>query len=181
MKYLFYTLIIGGGMLTAQAQQLNLVDEKPNEIKINATNLIFGGWLDVAYEKIISEESSFGVSTLINLDLVDGSEEYRTFSFTPYYRQYFSPLNGEGWYVEGFMMLNTARVLPENADLIGGNFTPEKENNFNLALGFSVGGKIVSQNGFVLDMYLGLGRNIIRNTVDLDLVGRGGVALGYRF
>ena len=54
----------------------------------------------------------------------------------------------------------------------------------NFAVGISAGGKFVTENGFVVEIYLGLGRNLINNSTnfyDNDVVGRAGISLGYRF
>ena len=49
-----------------------------------------------------------------------------------------------------------------------------------LAVGISVGGKWVSRRGFVAEIYAGIGRDMLTNS-DLEVVGRGGVSIGYRF
>ena len=48
------------------------------------------------------------------------------------------------------------------------------------ALGISVGGKFVTKRGFIAEIYLGIGRDLLGNT-DVEVVGRGGISLGYRF
>jgi len=49
-----------------------------------------------------------------------------------------------------------------------------------LAAGISVGGKFVTKRGFVTEIYLGIGRDLLGNS-DIEVVGRGGVSIGYRF
>ena len=49
-----------------------------------------------------------------------------------------------------------------------------------LAIGLSAGFKAVSIRGFVAEVYLGIGRDLLGNS-DLELVTRGGISLGYRF
>ena len=68
----------------------DLIDDM-DEVKINAFNLIAFKYLDGSYERLIDEESSYGVGVLINLgDDYDGIDVLRDFSLTPYYRRYFS-------------------------------------------------------------------------------------------
>ena len=154
--------------------------QKKHEVKINALNLIAFKWLDVSYEYIINNESSFGVGALINFDGDDDFDSYRTFSLTPYYRRYFSKGYAKGFFVEGFGMLNGYKR--SSYYLGSNNYSNESLTNF--AVGISAGGKFVTENGFVAEIYLGLGRNLLNNSnyfSSNDVVGRGGISLGYRF
>ena len=54
----------------------------------------------------------------------------------------------------------------------------------NFAIGISAGAKFVTENGFIAEVYLGLGRNLgsPQNYYEEDdIVGRAGISLGYRF
>ena len=153
-----------------------------HELKLNATNLIIFSYLDGAYEYLINEESSFGVSLLFSFSDDEIFDEYRTFSITPYYRQYFSKKYAKGFFVEGFGMLNSGEnILLATFDQNGNITDSDSENYTDFALGISVGGKFVTPRGFVVDLYLGIGRNLLGNDFSPELVGRGGVSLGYRF
>ena len=108
-------------------------------------------------------------------------DEYRTFSLTPYYRQYFSKGYAKGFFVEGFGMLNTGKEEYYSYNDITGfeEVTDDKYTAF--ALGISVGGKFVTTRGFVAEIYGGIGRNLVGSDYFTDIVGRGGISLGYRF
>jgi len=156
-----------------------------NELKINMYNLIGFKWLDVGYERILNEESSIGFGTLISLDhSIDGIDEFRTFSLTPYYRHFFSNKYAEGFFVEAFTMIHNGKNQeyydyydPRTDMYIGGN----SENKFtDFAVGISVGSKWVTARGFVAEIYAGIGRDMF-NQSDIEVVGRGGVSIGYRF
>jgi hypothetical protein len=156
---------------------------KQNELKINMSNLIGFKWLDVGYERILNEESSFGVGTLFSLDpTTDGLDEYRTFSITPYYRHFFSNKYARGFFVEVFTMLHSGK---EDYDVGYADFPPYgtitlEEKYIDFAAGISVGGKFVSKRGFVAEIYAGIGRDLLGNS-DIEIVGRGGASIGYRF
>lgn len=154
---------------------------KKHEVKINALSLIGFDWLDVSYEYLINNESSFGVALLVSLgdDESDITDFYKTFSITPYYRFYFSNKYARGFFVEGFGMLNTRKEL--NYGFYGDtSFNRDTKTNF--ALGISVGGKFVTTKGFTAEVYLGLGRNLLNGSENIsEIVGRGGISLGYRF
>ena len=162
---------------------------KYNELKINMSNLIGFKFFDVGYEKILNEESTIGVNLLFNLDKnsdTNSLDEYRTFSITTYYRHFFSNKYAQGFFVEVFTMLHTAKDYdydyfephtdPYYSDNGSGKYT-------DFAVGISAGAKWVSNRGFVAEIYLGIGRDLLGNSNDeaVEVVGRGGVAIGYRF
>ncbi len=164
-----------------QAQEDEMDSLERNEIKINAFNLIALTFLDVSYETLLNEESSFGIGILFNVGDDNFLDEYRTFSLTPYYRQYFSKKYAEGFFVEGFGMLNSGKEEYYIYDDFNGTdyITEDKYTDF--AVGISVGGKFVTKRGFVAEIYAGIGRNLIGGDNFPDIVGRGGISLGYRF
>lgn len=155
---------------------------KRDELKINMTNLIAFKWLDVGYERIINEESSFGVGALFSLgddDFDSGRDEYRTFSITPYYRHFFSKKYAQGFFVEAFTMLHTGK--DEYYYSNEGPFDSRVEDTYtDFAVGISAGAKFVTKRGFIAEIYLGLGRDLLGNS-DIEVVGRGGISIGYRF
>lgn len=154
-----------------------------NELKINMTNLIAFKWVDGTYERLINEESSFGFGLLVALDDEDtGLDEYRTFSLTPYYRHFFTKNKyAEGFFVEAFTMIHSGKdeTYEENLSDPGtGSYVDKTYTDF--AVGVSAGYKIVSKRGFVAEVYAGLGRDLLDKS-DLEVVGRGGLSIGYRF
>lgn len=164
--------------LSAQEDQETDIDR--NELKLNASNLIAFTFLDGTYERLINEESSFGVGLLFNV----GSEEeifdgYREFSITPFYRQFFSNSYAKGFFVEGFGMLNSGAEEVFFDDF--GGITSSDEDYTDFALGVSVGGKFVTPRGFIAEIYAGIGRNLLGSNNSPEVVGRGGISLGFRF
>ena len=152
-----------------------------NELKINMTNLIIFKWVDFSYERLLNEESSVGVGLLVALDDENtGLDEYRTFSLTPYYRHFFSRKYAEGFFVEAFAMIHSGNdeVYEYDSITLNGTYTDEKYTDF--AVGISTGFKIISKRGFAAEIYLGIGRDLLDKS-DLEVVGRGGLSIGYRF
>lgn len=143
---------------------------KKHEIKINALTLLGAKWIDVSYESLLNEESSFGAAVTINTDTSYSDLNY---SITPYYRRYFSGKFARGFFVEGFGMLFDARDI----DIF--NFD---NNGFKtgFGMGVSVGGKFVSKQGFTTELLLGIGRNLIKSENN-SAIGRVGISVGYRF
>jgi hypothetical protein len=174
-------------ILIAQEKEENKYPQdvdKKQELKINAFNLITFAALDVSYERLISSESSFGVALFYNFSDIENSNIGfpKKFSITPYYRWFFAEGKyARGFFVEGFGMLNTYEDY-----FYDFNNSAKVQNETAFALGVSVGGKFVTKSGFTTEVYLGVGRNLISNDndddfLDIDVVGRFGISLGYRF
>ena len=166
--------------------------EKKYELKLNAFNLIAFAALDISYEKLINTNSSFGVAVFYNFsDYADDDIAYpKKFSVTPYYRWFFSEYDyAQGFFVEGFGMLNTYQDYDNNYDSYDNNNNYDRiETQTSFALGISVGGKFVLTEGFTAEVLLGVGRNLIKeerddnnNFFENEIVGRFGISLGYRF
>ena len=153
------------------------VDFQKNEIKGNAIMLVAGA-LEGTYERLLNEESGVGVSLFVSYD-----ESINTqFSLTPYYRFYFGKKPAAGFFVEGFGMLNS---YSEDYYVYDSNFnetTIDGENTTDFALGFGLGAKWVTKKGFLFELNGGIGRNLFNSSDnDYEIVGRGGITLGYRF
>jgi len=183
MKKQTILLFLLASFFYSNAQEATPTDTdnpKKNELKVNMTNLIVFKWADFSYEHIINEESTFGVGLLFALDNDDeiDIDEFRTFSLTPYYRHFFSKKYAQGFFVEGFGMIHSGKDEFYVEDFSGGNYREESYTDF--AIGVSAGAKFVTKRGFVAEIYLGLGRDLLGNS-DIEIVTRGGIALGYRF
>jgi hypothetical protein len=181
---------------TAQEKEVNTDSKgigKNYELKINAFNLIAFAALDLSYERLINEDSSYGVAVFYNFsDYANADIPFpKKFSITPYYRWFFSEKKyAQGFFIEGFGMLNTYQDISYNYDVYDNSdsyySTIERQTAF--ALGISVGGKFVTKGGFTTEVLLGVGRNLIKGKSDddydffeNDILGRFGISLGYRF
>jgi hypothetical protein len=63
MKKITLTFVLLITVFASFAQDIEIEEDTVgnNEVKINMTNLIGFKWVDFAYERLINEESSFGV------------------------------------------------------------------------------------------------------------------------
>lgn len=154
-----------------------------NELSIGALNLVAFGALDIAYERIVSPNTSWAVETFIlalNRDNEDIAEAYRKdFSVTGKIKYFFGERTAWGFYVNGLAMISTG----ENEDEYyspDGSFQTETEKYTDLALGFGLGGKFVATQGFFVDLNAGIGRNLF-SSESPTIIGQFGVNLGYRF
>ncbi|TRX23444.1 DUF3575 domain-containing protein [Flavobacterium franklandianum] len=176
MKKLFVLLCISIFTL-GYSQDDKLTDFKRNEIKGNALFLVLGA-VEVTYERLPNENSGLGVS----LFFVSEEDFDTSFSLTPFYRAYFGKKPAAGFFVEGFSMINTGKngsysYYDYNTNT---SYNVEGEKYTDFALGFGLGSKWVHKRGFVFEINAGIGRNLFSNNSP-EVVGRGGITLGYRF
>ncbi|MCF6279286.1 MAG: DUF3575 domain-containing protein [Flavobacteriaceae bacterium] len=180
MKKITLIAILLIASFTTFAQEIEIENNIGNsELKVNMTNLIGLKFVDFTYERLINEESSFGVGVLVALD--DELEDYRTFSLTPYYRHFFSNKYAQGFFVEAFTMIHSGVDEFYEFDSISnpnGTYVDKKYTDF--AVGISTGYKVVSRRGFVAEIYAGIGRDLL-NKSDFEVVLRGGISIGKRF
>ena len=171
-SFLFFTIILAS--LTGYTQEKTASPK--NEAKGNALFLVLGA-AEVTYERLLNEDSGLGVSVFyINQDDADTN-----FSITPYYRAYFGKKVAAGFFVEGFGMLNSGIISKNYVYNMNGNLISVQEDRFtDFALGFGLGSKWIHRNGFVFEINAGVGRNLLSNNSP-EVVGRGGITLGYRF
>ena len=121
ITFLFILTLISA-QFTAQEKEENTESQdigKNYELKINAFNLITFAALDLSYERLINEDSSFGMAVFYNFsDYADTDIAFpKKFSITPYYRWFFSENKyARGFFIEGFGMLNTYQDIYYNYD-----------------------------------------------------------------
>ena len=162
--------------------------EKKYELKLNAFNLIAFAAIDISYERLIDENSSYGVAVFYNFsDYANSDIAFpKKFSITPYYRWFFSENKyARGFFIEGFGMLNTYQ---DNYSFDFNSNYGKIETQTSFALGISVGGKFVITEGFTAEVLAGVGRNLIKGEshesyqdFQNEVIGRFGISLGYRF
>jgi hypothetical protein len=180
MKKIYLVLVLAATQL-GFSQEKSTPDFKRNELKINAFMLILGA-PEIAYERIINEESSFGANVGFAID----DDFDAKFTFTPYYRMYFGKKPASGLFAEAFGMLNINETEIYNyIQMPDPNFgftsTVTQEQYTDFALGVGLGAKWVTKNGLVLEINAGIGRNLLNSQYGAEIIGRGGILLGYRF
>lgn len=182
------TLLLLSFTLCFHAQDVANTNPK-HEVKTDMLNLIVFKAPQFSYEYLLNDESSVGLSVMFNLEkpedgsFIDGPYYYEKFTFTPYYRRFFSKNYARGFFFEVFSMYNVQGDFDGTWDNGFQNITYSDETSSNLAFGVSLGGKLVSKGGFVVEFYGGVGRNIIIGNKDigLEFLPRLGISLGYRF
>lgn len=168
-----------------QPVNLNEINNKKHEFKIDVLESLAVPALDVSYEYILSKYSGVGASVNINLDN-DDFDFNQQYAITGFYRQYF--FNKEDYGARGFFAEGLFQYAGGDSDTIfdfndTGDLISQSSDTWNkFGVGVSVGQKWVSRNGFVIELSLGGGR-YLGNNDNLSPEGffRGGLSFGYRF
>ena len=162
-RLLIHGMVLMGSLtgLLAQADSTNYAGN--NEIKVNGAYLL-AGLAEITYEGILGEDSAIGVSVGFALD---NSIDYR-FSAIPYYRLYFGKKRAAGFFVEGNGAFFSERDF-------------ESDTEFGAGLGLAVGGKFINSKGWIAELFLGLGRNLVNNDDISEAYPRAGILVGKRF
>ncbi|MHA7059188.1 hypothetical protein ACWGOQ_0018320 [Aquimarina sp. M1] len=170
-------------------------DTSKNELSINPFNIVAFGALDLGYERILNDNSSLGFDFFYRLveereedddyDLIDTDGVFdKEIAFTTRFKYFFGNRVARGFYVEAFGMLSSGEhdnyvvVYDDQGNFVSSGDVEEEYTDF--ALGFSVGGKFVTRNGFFIDLGFGIGRNLFNNKAP-EIVLRPNLYLGYRF
>lgn len=183
---LFIFIISLSGFSQQEVDEIYPREIAKNELSINAFNLVTFGAIDVAYERIIDPHSSWAIEGFIlalNRESETADDFFtRTASLTGKYKYFFGDMATWGFYVNGLAMLSTGEYYEEveSFDGINYNYSRVDHNYTDLALGFGLGGKWVSKQGFFLDLSTGIGRNLL-NSDSPVIVGQFNVNLGKRF
>ena len=179
--YLFILLMLPAGLLAQE--DLTRKQTGNNEFSIGALNLVAFGALDLAYERVHTPSTSYGVELFIlalNRDSEAAADAYsKDFSVTGKYKYYFGEERASGFYVNGLAMISTGEYDVEST----GTEEPvatATDRYTDLALGFGVGGKFMARQGFFADIGAGIGRNLL-NDDSPTIIGQFTVNLGFRF
>jgi hypothetical protein len=208
MKKVFLLIIAFSNFFIAQEVQKveiiktddqisNLFDQLgTNEIKLDLIDLIAYPAFDITYEKIKNPYTSFGASLFINFSSEQNSDWVDKFSLTPFYRFYFfnkKDYGGAGFFAEVFSKFSSGRteynIYYEDQPSGFSRWESETTNQFDIALGASIGQKWVNKMGWTFEVNFGVGR-FITNNQNEDYNGyysrseatvKGGLSIGKRF
>lgn len=160
-----------------EEQVIHKRDITYNELSIGAFNLIVFGAIDVAYERILTPNTSAVIEGFILAWNKESSWAYnKESSLTGKYKYFFEDNHGYGLYANGFGMLSSGTYDEEQE----GSEIVVEEDYTDLALGFGGGYKFMARQGFFADVGAGVGRNLFSNNSP-TIVAQFTVNLGFRF
>jgi hypothetical protein len=139
--------------------------------------MLIAGAFEVTYERLLDNESGVGIALFTSFD----NDIDVKFSATPFYRAYFGKKAVAGFFIEGFSMINSGVSSTNYIYDSNGNLTSKINNHYiDCTLGFRLGSKWIHKKGFVFEINAGIGCNLFSDDAP-EVVGRGGITLGYRF
>lgn len=162
---------------------------KKNEIKVDVLNLIGNGRLGISYERFLNKDFSVGITGLaFNKSnkkedfLKDDTRTMIEYQVIPYVRYAMSKSATNLYYLEGFVNINGGEYKELTTRNNGvADYVVVTRNDYNdVALGGSVGYKLYFKESFVLDLTVGIGKNLFQENSP-STVARLGINLGYRF
>lgn len=172
---LLAAIMLAATSIQATAQEVATGPSSFNEIKVNALYMVLG-IAEFSYERVLNDEAAVGISIAASFD--DDVEWLGGVS--PYYRWYFYGKKASGLFMEGNAAVYSVETsFYEYDPLIGSVY--KEEQSVGAGLGFALGYKLMSDNGWVGEVYAGVGRNMIETDHGYEAYPRLGVSLGRRF
>ena len=157
--------------------------ERKHELRLGAVKLLSSGIFETTYEYVKDSNQGYGASLLVNFDTENDYLE--NYSITPFYRMYFQTFEdygAKGFFVEGFTSFFGGKnedtydydsITNSYRDIDGDDF-------FDISIGLAIGKKWINSAGFVFEIKVGAGRNLLSNA-DIDALFKGDLYIGYRF
>lgn len=174
-KYFLFAFIFSISLSSIAQETIEENDFGSNELRINALWLLLGS-IQVSYDGIINDDSSFGIVIDKTFDKDQFAREY---TISPFYRVYFSNKRARGFFFETNFTVYSEKT--RDYVFINNNLVRSEDSEAGIGIGIGLGGKFLTNNGFVLEVYSGIGR-AINNPVNInEIYGAAGITIGKRF
>jgi hypothetical protein len=191
MKQLFSILAMCAFSIAAFAQQNE--DQNPanqkmleksralnqlgdNEIRLNIPYAI-AGIPEINYERYLADNMGLGIAGAYSFEKVENMR--LRYQLMPYARLYFGEKKASGFFIEANMGLIGQKSREIYYDISGSIISDSLKKSINAGFGAAAGAKFLARNGFVGEVYLGMGR-LFGNSI-IYAYPRLGICLGKRF
>ncbi len=184
MSFVAFVIVNNVMAQDTKVEETIAITDKKHEVRLGALKLLAGPIFEGVYEYVQDSNRGFGAAVLLNFN---SENEYpENYSITPFYRMYFQTkedYGAKGFFVEGFTSFFGGKnylddYLTLQDDSI--RFREREENFFDISIGLALGKKWINSAGFVFEIKLGGGRNLL-NTSEFDALVKGDFYIGYRF
>ncbi len=184
-----FFLALGSYAQTNSDSLVSPIVAKKNEVKIDGLNLISNGRLGISYERFLNSNFSVGITGMF-LNKSSKEDKFATddtrtlidYQVIPYVRYALSKSAVNLYYVEAFTSINGGQfkeLVTLNNGAADYVITSVKDYN-DVAIGASVGYKFYIKESFVVDVTIGMGKNLLHADSPKN-ISRLGINLGYRF
>ncbi len=146
-----------------------------NEIRLNVAYAIFG-LPEINYEMYLADNMGIGIACAYSFEKV---EDMRLrYQAMPFARLYFGEKKASGFFIEANMGMIGQQYKGLNYDNAGVARDSVRK-SFTVGFGAAAGAKFLARNGFIGEVYLGMGR-LLGNSITYAYP-RIGICLGKRF
>ena len=184
-----FFLALGSYAQTNSDSLVSPIVAKKNEVKIDGLNLISNGRLGISYERFLNSNFSVGITGMF-LNKSSKEDKFATddtrtlidYQVIPYVRYALSKSAVNLYYVEAFTSINGGQfkeLVTLNNGAADYVVTSVKDYN-DVAIGAAVGYKFYIKESFVVDVAIGMGKNLLHADSPKN-ISRLGINLGYRF
>jgi hypothetical protein len=159
---------------------------KKNELKIDLLNLTVNGKLGISYERFLNNDLSVGITGIMfnksNDFLTDDTRTLIDYQVIPYVRYALSKSASNLYYIEAFTDINGGdyKELKTLNNGVADYVVVTKNKYSDIAIGGSAGYKLYFKESIVVDLHIGIGKNLF-NENSPSTVARLGINVGYRF
>ena len=147
-----------------------------NEIRLNIAYAI-AGYPEINYERFLADNMGVGFAAAVSFEKAENM--YNRYSFLPYARLYFGEKKSSGFFIETNLGLIGYKTI-ENYITDTFSIVTKTISTVNVGFGVAAGAKFLARNGFVGEIYGGLGRLFGDNAIN-GAYPRLGICLGKRF
>lgn len=147
-----------------------------NEIRLNIAYAI-AGIPEINYERFLADNMGLGIAGAYSFETVENMR--LRYLAIPYARLYFGEKKASGFFIEANMGIIGQQSTEEIYGVGGMTVTDSTRKTLNIGFGAAAGAKFLARNGFVGEVYLGMGR-IFGNSINYAYP-RLGICLGKRF
>lgn len=172
------------------SQNNDSISFKKNEIKVDFFNLLILNKASITYERMLNKDFSVGVSVLKTIQShienqfnSNNQDKILLFQITPYVRYNLHYFNAKSViYGELFSTYNEGRFreVSRFSDGVYGYYEVSESDYNDVALGGSLGYKQIILKQVIVDLNVGLGRNIF-SINSQQIIPRIGFNIGYGF
>nr|WP_294938849.1 hypothetical protein [uncultured Flavobacterium sp.] len=176
---------------TTAVETVSPITLKKNEIKFDVVSLIAKSRFHVSYERFLNKDFSVGLSGSITKsnkreeDFDNGfNKTLPQYEVNPFVRYSLSKSAVSYYFVEAFVSANGGKYkeLQHIPDGNGYHHDEAVENNYtSLAIGGALGYKLYFKEKFGIELFVGVGKNILNTDISPTYVQRVGANFGYRF
>lgn len=147
-----------------------------NEIRLNIAYAI-AGIPEFNYERFLADNMGLGIACAYSFEKVENMR--LRYEAIPYARLYFGEKKASGFFIEANMGIIGQQSTEVIYGVGGMTVTDSAIKSLNVGFGAAAGAKFLARNGFVGEVYLGMGR-LFGNSINYAYP-RIGICLGKRF